>query len=127
MDMMEMRFRMMAMMGGVRELWNKAVITVPSNMATSGDIYSWLTTTGVLPSFNSIFVAIRDNADMSVWNDNDLIEATWVISSSTSNPFLLRIRSPQNTNRYLQGRNPINNPTDTITVYQGETFTVFYQ
>ena len=68
-----------------------------------------------------------DNANIESWNDNDFIEASWLKDQTGTNVVFVRIRSPQNTNRYFQTRNPVNAPTDTATVYQGETFTVFYQ
>ena len=127
MDVTELRRRLFMQIGGKTELWNKATITVPSNMATAGDIYTWLTTEGVLPSFNTIFFVIRDNANMLMWAENDFIEASWLKDQSTSINVFARIRSPLNAGRYLQTRNPISNPTDVMNVYQGETFTVFYQ
>lgn len=107
-------------------MWNRAVITVPNNMTTSGDIYAWITTSGVLPNFNTIFFIIRDNADLTAWEENDFIEASW-LKDQASTINLNRVRSPSSAGRYLQGRNPVNNPTDQMNVYQGETFTVFYQ
>ena len=128
MDVMSIRRRLlMQMMGGKPELWNRATITVPSNMATSGDIYAWLTTNGVLPNYNTIFFAIRDNADTETWEDNDFVEASWFAMQTGSNIVMARVRAPKYSSRYLQTRNPINTPTDTMYVYQGETFTVFYQ
>ena len=53
----------MMQIGGKPELWKKTTLTVPSNMTTSGDIYAWLTTAGVLPDFSNIFFIIRDNQD----------------------------------------------------------------
>lgn len=125
-DLMAIRRRMLMQIGGKAELWNRAVITVPNNMATSGDIYTWLTTAGVLPNYNCVIFIIRDNADLTAWVDNDFIEASW-LKDQTAIPNLNRVRTPQNTSRYLQARNPVNNPTDSMNVYQGETFTVFYQ
>lgn len=126
MDLMQMRRRMLMQIGGMSELWNKTVITAPSNITTAGDVYAWLTSNGVLPSFNIIFFLIRDNADDTTWQSDDFIETSWVKGQSSSIG-LTRVRSPQQSTRYLQTRNPISNPTDAMNVYQGETFTVFYQ
>jgi len=60
---MERRRAIMMQIGGKPELWKKTTLTVPSNMTTSGDIYAWLTTAGVLPDFSNIFFIIRDNQD----------------------------------------------------------------
>lgn len=113
--------------GGKPELWKKTILTVPSNMSTAGDIYAWLTTEGVLPIFNTIFFVIRDNADASMWAENDFIEASWLKDQNTTINVFGRIRSPFSPVRYIQTRSPISNPSDTMNAYQGETFTVFYQ
>lgn len=107
-------------------MWNIKVITVPANMNTAGDVYNWLASPGVLPNFNTIFCLMRDNADVETWNANDFIEASWFKGQTNSdNIIFLRVRSMENP--YLQNRNPATNSTDAYRVYQGETFTVFYQ
>lgn len=123
---MEIRRQLLMQIGGEPELWNKATITVPSNMTTAGDVYTWITTTGVLPIFSDIFFMIRDNADSATWQSDDFIEASWLANQTGSNMVMARVRSPRQSNRYLQIRNPISNKTDAMNVNQGETFTVFY-
>lgn len=125
MDVMQLRRSlMMAIKGGASSVWSQKVITVPSNMTTASDVLTWLQSE--MPSTYTLMCCLRDNVDMSTWNQDDFIFTGWGNLQSTTNAMQYqRVRGVSGDDPYFQNRNYSNN--ETTNVYQGETFTIFYQ
>lgn len=105
--------------------WKVKKITVPQNMSTAQDILAWLRSELVNEEY-IIMMCSRDNVDMSTWTTDDFIFTGWGNINTSSNAMIyLRNRGISVSSMYLQNRSYSNN--ETTNVYQGETFTIFYQ
>ena len=105
--------------------WKVKKITVPQNMSLSLDILAWLQSELVNEEY-IIVMCSRDNIDMSTWTTDDFIFTGWGNMQGPSNAMVyFRNRGTSVSSMYFQNRNFSNN--ETAYVYQGETFTIFYQ
>lgn len=105
-------------------MWSQKVITVPSDMTTASDILTWLQSE--MPSTYMVMSCMRDNVDMSTWNQDDFIITQWMKSDHSANAMKYqRIRGISGSSPYMQDRNFSNN--ESTYVYKDETFTIFYQ
>ncbi len=130
MDMMEIRRTLM--MNGANGMgkWKTKKITAPSNMTEASQVKAWLETEGLIPACEYGFIFIEK--DRQLWSMDDFVLAPLLDGHATlwgtnnTNGWYARARGSTYNTQYYQQRG-FQNTTETVNVYQGDTFMIFYQ
>lgn len=123
MDMMELRFRMMAMLGGGDVgAWKQKTVTVQSAISNGGGFKSFIQSN--VPNDATFVFIVNDNQDNTQYANNQLVFGTYTPYNALTESFC-RYRNSS----YVYGSQThgIWSATYDLTAQQGDTYTLFYQ